>query len=60
MGQNLIILVQCDLISLGTIRIRSSEISYKDENLVGEASEVLGYKNYQTLQYALEKYNIEL
>jgi transcriptional regulator with GAF, ATPase, and Fis domain len=27
---------------------------------IGEASEVLGYKNYQTLQYALEKYNIEL
>ena len=26
---------------------------------IGEASEVLGYKNYQTLQYALEKYNIE-
>ena len=26
---------------------------------IGEASEILGYKNYQTLQYALEKYNIE-
>ena len=33
------ITVQCDLISLGTIRIRISEISYKDENLVGKVPE---------------------